>query len=458
METELEGRLPSAFVEYTRRMMGEELFGRFICGMSEPCPNSLRVNKAKMQDLSQLDTLSSMRQQVPWCDSGYYLAERPNYTFDPLLHAGYYYVQEASSMFVHSVLRQYIDRPVMMLDMCAAPGGKTTAAIGALPEESIVVSNEPVRQRANILAENVQKWGSALHIVTCNYPRDYAKSGLMFDVVLCDVPCSGEGMFRKDEGAISEWSVANVEKCSRLQREIVADAWKCLRPGGILIYSTCTYNIKENEENVRWISEELGADVLPVEIGEGWGITGSLLEGFALPVFRFIPGVSRGEGLFMAVLRKTDDDAAANRRMKPSRLKTAKFEHQWLINQDDYCIYTHKDRYIAVPRQMADIYAVACQSLNVVSAGVTLGEQKGRDIVPHQSLALSTALHTDAFPCVELTYEQAISYLRKETIVLDDGVERGFVIVKYKNAPLGFVKNIGNRANNLYPQEWRIRN
>ena len=477
--------------------MGEERWQKFMEGMEQPCPNSVRINKGKIIHNSQfiihncgcadgdsadnsancgcadgdssannyeLCIMNYELSQVGWCPDGYYLPERPDYTLDPLLHAGCYYVQEASSMFLDRVLRQYVSSPVRMLDMCAAPGGKTTTAMGALPGGSLVMSNEPVRQRANILAENVQKWGCPLNIVTNNYPKDYVRSGLQFDVVLCDVPCSGEGMFRKDEGAISEWSVANVEKCRQLQRDIVADAWQCLKTGGILIYSTCTYNIKEDEENVRWISEHLGAEVLPVEIVDDWRITGSLLPGFDAPVYRFIPGISRGEGLFMAVLRKSGDAAADNCRMKPARqktdkskLKAEKFPHQWLRSQEDFCVYRQGDRFVAIHKEMSDLYAVACQSLNIVHAGVTLGELKGRDIIPQQSLALSTQLCDGAFPMAELSYADAIAYLRKEAIVLDASVPRGFVVVTYRQHPLGFVKNLGNRANNLYPQEWRIR-
>lgn len=446
--------------------MGEERWQKFMEGMEQPCPNSVRINKVKSEECG----VRSVECGVGWCLNGYYLSERPDYTLDPLLHAGCYYVQEASSMFLDCVLRQYVSSPVRMLDMCAAPGGKTTTAMGALPGGSVVVSNEPVRLRANILAENVQKWGCPLNIVTNNYPRDYARSGLQFDVIICDVPCSGEGMFRKDEGAISEWSVANVEKCWQLQREIVADAWTCLRPGGILIYSTCTYNIKEDEENVRWISEELNAEVLPVKIGEDWNITGSLLAGFDVPVYRFIPGISRGEGLFMAVLRKSGD-AEEGSRMKPARqntdksrqktdkskLKVEKFPHQWLRSQSDFCVYRQGDRFVAIHKEMSDLYAVACQSLNIVHAGVTLGELKGRDIIPQQSLALSTQLCDGAFPMAELSYADAITYLRREAVVLPPSVPRGFVVVTFNGHPLGFVKNLGNRANNLYPQEWRIR-
>ena len=301
--------LPESFVSYTRETMGEELFAAFVSGLGEEAPVSIRVNRAKWDG----DVVHGER--VPWSADGYYLPDRPNFTFDPLLHAGCYYVQEASSMFVERVLGQYVTEPVEMLDMCAAPGGKSLAAIATLPEGSWLMSNEPIRQRASVLAENVSKWGSERMVVVNNYPEQISKSKLKFDVILCDVPCSGEGMFRKDAQAISEWSVQNVEKCRQLQREIVAEAWKCLRPGGLLIYSTCTFNTRENEENVRWIMDEYGAEILPVDIREEWNVVGSLLAEFDGPVYRFIPGVTRGEGIFMAVMRK---DGEWKAQKKPS--------------------------------------------------------------------------------------------------------------------------------------------
>ena len=207
-------------------------------------------------------------------------------------------------MFVTHILRQSGDCPQSALDLCAAPGGKSTALRSVLPPDCVLISNEPMGTRAQILLENVTKWGGTNHIVTNNYPRDFRKAKLKFDVILCDVPCSGEGMFRRDPNTISEWSLLNVEKCWRLQREIVADAWECLNPGGLLIYSTCTFNTKENEENIRWILDNYDAQVLDIPIDPSWHITGSLLEGFNQPVYRFIPGITRGEGLFVCALRK----------------------------------------------------------------------------------------------------------------------------------------------------------
>ena len=268
--------LPAEFIDQTRQLLGAERFGRYMQSFDEEAPVSIRLNPMKPCGKPVGG------QPVPWCRNAWYLAERPNFTFDPLLHAGCYYVQEASSMFLDTILQQYLpDGPVMALDLCAAPGGKSTLLRAALPEGSVLCSNEPVRNRAQVLSENLQKWGHGNSLVTNSLPRDYRKSGLRFGVVLCDVPCSGEGMFRKDEATIGEWSLAVVEKCWRLQRDIVADAWECLEEGGLMVYSTCTLNTRENEENVRWMVESLGAEVLPVTIDGQWNITGSLLPGLA---------------------------------------------------------------------------------------------------------------------------------------------------------------------------------
>ena len=356
-------QLPEDFIRYTREVMGEERFQRYLESFNEETPVSIRLNPRKTQGW----TVTDGAQPVPWCREGYYLPRRPNFTMDPLLHAGCYYVQEAGSMFVSHVLRQYVHQPVTMLDLCAAPGGKSTAAIASLPEGSVLTANEPIRQRANILSENIQKWGYPGCTVTNRYPKDFRKEGRRYDVILCDVPCSGEGMFRRDEATIGEWSMKNVEQCWRLQRDIVSDAWECLNDGGLLIYSTCTFNTKENEENVSWIIGQFGAQVLPVETQPEWNITDSLLDGFTEPVYRFIPGITRSEGLFMCVMRKPTPAP------------------------------------------------------------------------------------------IPLTYPQAIAYLRGEALTLPDDTPRGIVEVSFMGHTLGQVKNIGTRANNLYPKEWRIK-
>ena len=392
-------QLPAAFTETTRQLMGEERFGRYLQSFEEEPPVSIRMNPMKAVDMEVTDG-----EQVPWCRNGCYLKQRPNFTMDPLLHAGCYYVQEAASMFLDEALRQmhnaYVNhqpsaiRPLSALDMCAAPGGKSTLLRADLPEDCVLYSNEPIRNRANILLENVTKWGYKNHIVTNNYPKDYRKSKMHFDLILCDVPCSGEGMFRKDEATIREWSPQNVEKCWQLQREIVDDAWTCLNGGGLLIYSTCTFNTKENEENIRYFLERYDdMEVVPIDILPEWNITGSLLEGFHEPVYRFIPGITRSEGLFLCVLRKKGN-------LSPRPLQRAKelmkvLEPPFLLEGD--------------------------------------GER------------------------LNLPYHQAIAYLRGEALVLPEDTPRGIVEVSFMGHPLGQMKNIGTRANNLYPKEWRIR-
>ena len=336
-------KLPEDFIRETRLVMGEERFDRYLEAFNEEAPVSIRINPKFSWNVE--------RDIVPWCSEGYYLSGRPQFTFDPLFHAGCYYVQEAASMFVTHILRQFVKEPVAMLDMN-------------------------------------------------NYPRDFRKAKARFDVILCDVPCSGEGMFRKDPETISEWSLQNVEKCWRLQREIVADAWECLNPGGLLIYSTCTFNTKENEENVRWIISEFDdAEILEIPTEAEWHITGSLLEGFDAPVCRFIPGITKGEGLFICALRKNSDTGARG-------LGAARFD---------------------------------------------IRQMKGMSI-------LEPPYHrTTVPPTIELSYHEALRYLRGEALVLPADTPRGIVTITYKGFPLGPAKNIGNRANNLYPKPWRIK-
>lgn len=459
--------LPADFISYTKRLMGEELFNIFEKAIKEEATSSIRVNPLKC-DTSRIN-IPLEGGCIPWCKNsihGVYLKHRPNFTFDPLLHAGLYYVQEASSMFITKVLSQWVNTPVKMLDLCAAPGGKSTAAKSVLPAGSLLFSNEPMRNRANILSENIAKFGDKDIIVTNNFPSEYKKSGLMFDVILTDVPCSGEGMFRKDEVAIKEWSKQNVENCWQKQREIVSDIWSCLKPGGILIYSTCTFNTKENEENVKWISEELGASFLSVDINDDWCITGSLLNGFTEPVYRFIPGKTKGEGLFMAVLRKNADSIDNDRNSKikkDKRYKIPKGNNEimryanFLLNRDDFDITSNRDEIIAIPKKWKKDFDLAEKSLKVISAGITLGTVKGKDMVPSQQLALSTELNRAIFPVAELIYDDAIAFLRKEAVPLPFDTPKGYVLITYCSVPLGFEKNIGNRANNLYPMEWKIK-
>jgi len=448
-------KLSQPFIEQTKALLCEE-YTNFESALQEESPVSIRVNKTK-------SFLHNETMDVPWCSSGFYLGERLTFTFDPLFHAGCYYVQEASSMFVEQIIRNYVTEPTVALDLCAAPGGKSTHLRSLLPEGSFLVANEVIRNRSQILAENLIKWGHPDVAVTNNDPADFSDLGTLFDLILTDVPCSGEGMFRKDPGAIEEWSPENVTICYQRQRRIIADIWSALKPGGILIYSTCTYNLMEDEENIEWIKKELGAESLSVDVPQEWGITGNL-AGTDTPVYRFLPHKTKGEGFFLAALRKLGDDEIQPMRTKSSKknkkekpLEIPQQAKLWLQHPEDFNIERRGDFIVACRKNNAELINLLYQQLRVVHSGIIIGEVKGKDLIPHQSLAMSNELNTNEFSSCELTYEQAISYLRKEAIVLDATVPKGYLLLQYKNVPLGFVKNIGNRANNLYPQEWRIR-
>ena len=394
---------------------------------------------------------------VPWTQYGVYMQHRPLFTADPLFHAGCYYVQEASSMFVEQVVKQYVDAPVRALDLCAAPGGKTTHLLTLLPEGSMLVSNEPVPLRAQVLAENVIKWGYPSSVVTRNEPADFAPFRNFFDLIVVDAPCSGEGMFRKDDFAVEQWSVGNVMQCAERQKEILSDIWQSLRPGGLLVYSTCTFNAEEDEECVEWIVSELGAEPLAVEVNDDWGITGPLVGGN--PVYRFIPGYTRGEGFFLAVLRKNGNESSAQPRAARVQSAPAKVKKElegWLKNPSAYDFIADGENIVALPREHAAAITALCAKMRVLHAALPVATVKNNKLIPRHELAMSSELNQQAFNCVELPCEQALAYLHREALSLPDAPV-GHLLLTYNGAPLGFVKNLGNRANNLYPAEWRIR-
>ena len=475
-------QLPVDFTENMCRLLGEEEYNALAEALQGESPVSVRVNPWKWGECK--DSVA-VNEPIPWASGAMYLSERQPFTFDPLFHAGCYYVQEASSMFVQHVLHHYVPCACRMLDLCAAPGGKSTLARTALPEGSLLVSNEIIRTRAQVLAENMVKWGHPDVVVTQSAPADFTPLTHFFDVILADVPCSGEGMFRKDAESVDEWSMGNVDICWQRQRSIVSDVWDCLKPGGLFIYSTCTYNAWEDEENIRWMVQHFGAEPLQVPTEKEWGIRGDMTgKGNDLPVYRFLPSHVKGEGFFLAVMRKPIGDASEDERAfvaeptteihenNPKRQKKGKDSkgkdakgmtpsydacRQWLSDAEEFVWSVTDDTVSAVPVQWSGAVDLLKKYLVVLHAGVSVASLKGKDWIPHHSLAMSQRLRQSAFPCAEVDYDTAIAYLRHEAVTLDMSVPRGYVLVTYQGIPLGFVKNIGNRANNLYPVEWRIR-
>lgn len=446
--------LPLDFITRTRTLLGEE-FNQLEAALQADVPVSIRINRSK-------GTIAPSTERVQWSDTGYYLPERLSFTFDPLFHAGAYYVQEASSMFLEQAIRTYVSGPVKCLDLCAAPGGKSTHLLSLLPEGSLLVSNEVIRSRSYILSENSTKWGACHTIVTNNDPEEIGNFTHLFDVIVADVPCSGEGMFRKDTDSTNEWSVANVQLCASRQRRIIHDVWDALKPGGLLIYSTCTYNTEENEENIHYITQELGAEALSIPVEADWHVTGAFT--YNHPVYRFFPHKTKGEGFFLSVLRKAEGGTEILKfktKSKKDKAKTAPaipvLVNEWLVEPERFQLEMRGESILAFPTEHVDTWKQIASQLRIVSAGISLGEIKGKDILPAHALALSTVVNKEAFTQVELNWEDSVKYLRKEALLLPEQTRKGYVLVLYKGYPLGFVKHLGNRANNLYPQEWRIR-
>ena len=447
-------RLPEQFISRMQRELGVAE-AEALCAALETEPStSVRLNPAKMAEQKWGGG------RVAWSDYGYLLGERPAFTLDPDFHAGAYYVQEASSQFAGYIVSMAVggaeaSKGLRVLDMCAAPGGKSAHYATLVGERGLVVANEINRSRAAVLADNARKWGLGNMVVTCNDSARVADFEEWFDVVAVDAPCSGEGMFRKDEGAIAEWSMKNVQECAERQCDILDDVWDALKPGGILIYSTCTFNREENEKNALWIAEELGAEILPIPHDPAWGIT----EG--KPGYHFYPHKTKGEGFYLCAFRKAGVATGAFRipKQKNPVSETVEFKdimRSWLQHPDQWII-RQQDRFVvAYPAKYKQLIEFLNSQFICISTGFGIGELRGKTVVPQHALAMLKDLNTKAFNRVELSLEQALSYLRCEALTLPNAAA-GVLLLTYENVPLGFVKNVGNHCNNLYPKEWRIR-
>lgn len=398
-------------------------------------------------------------ERVPWSSFGYYLPRRPSFTFDPLFHAGAYYVQEASGMFLEQALRQTagLSRPLRVLDLCAAPGGKSTLLQTLLPADSLLVSNDVIRSRANILEENMIKWGGANVVVTSNDPHDLGRLENYFDVIVVDAPCSGSGLFRREPEAVREWSVDNVRLCSRRQQRILADCWPALRKDGLLIYSTCSYSREENEDILDWMVEDLGVTGCRVTVDADWRIVETAGRSGANG-YRFYPDKLRGEGLFMACLRKTGGAAFAAHRKKGSMGRVPKNDLEkignWVRADRGLAYFYHRELIHAIPDVLLAELSVLQSACYLRRAGVPIGKLSVKEFIPEHDLAMSTLIHP-VLPVLSLSKAQALTYLRKDELVKESD-HRGWMLVQYAGLNLGWIKVLPGRINNYYPKEWRI--
>lgn len=489
--------IPQAFQQQMCALLGNNEAGALCTALSSGnLPTSIRTNPFKPlkdgenlfrqtdnavspSDIADSPTLRS----VAWCPSGSYLSERPSFAHDPLWHAGAYYVQEAASMFIAQAYKviestfstdNMIGTPLKMLDLCAAPGGKSTLWRSLLPDEALLVANEPIRQRAQILAENLTKWGHPHTFVTQAFPDAFTSLEDTFDIIATDVPCSGEGMFRKDEQAREEWSPAAVISCADRQRDILTSVWPALKDGGFCVYSTCTFNREENEDLVAWACDTLGAELVEIPTDPAWNIAGDT-TGRNLPVYHFFPHRTEGEGLFLALLRKKKGEMFDDRRKlqilldaregngrkrgAKSSVKPNTTLLSWLENAEDFTFQCSVDGgWTAVPTAFVGIREQLAQVVPLLIGGIEIAEEKGKKLIPQHALAMSIAASSSAFPRVEIARNLALAYLHREAITLPAEAPRGYVLLTYRGLPLGFANNLGNRANNLYPNEWRLRN
>ena len=412
----------------------------------EPASVSVRINPFKVDDSEDFakEHFGGNVQRVPWSPFGFMLGERSRFTLDPLFHCGCYYVQDSSAMVVGSIFRELLpicgdcSRPVRVLDLCAAPGGKSTDLAASLRaafgNDFLLVSNEVMRSRVSVLADNMALWGDPNVVVTSVDPKAFACLEGFFDIIVADVPCSGEGMFRKDAKAVEDWSESTVNLCSTRQKRILADVWPSLRGGGALVYSTCTFEEAENDAIMEWVAGELGGVIQEYDYSVFPGViptrTGGLL----------VPGFVKGEGQFVSALVKNTGAAGFRLSGKPAAGSTERRKGNLLIH---------------IPESIAREVAVLDQ-LRPVQAGVAKGELKGRDLVPSADWALSLAFPEGCYPAADLDREAALKFLHRDSIFLKDA-PKGFVLVRFDGHPLGFVKNLGTRCNNLHPQGRKIK-
>lgn len=452
-------RLNTDFVRLLSEAVGHELSETILYALENTNPSvSVRFNPVKVPSSSIKEDLFSNlgdMKKVDWAEYGFVLGQRPNFTLDPNFHSGSYYVQDSSAMIVGHFFRESLKRipdlgrPIRVLDLCAAPGGKTTDISSSLREiygdDFILVSNEVVRQRASVLCDNVAIWGDPNVVVTSVDPKVFSRLEGFFDIIVADVPCSGEGMFRKDEDAVAQWSVDNVNLCASRQRRIISDVLPALSEGGILIYATCTFNRQENEDNVAWFVHNLNMEYIDIEVD----FPGPVKKEYGYGMY---PGRVPGEGQYCSVLSNGNS-------VRPYRFPKSK-GRSYVKNPGTY--FTNEMKFVdkgefmvAIPSNI--ISETDCiEPLKPLMTGTAFGTFKGGKLVPHADLALCQNLDYKAFEKAELERETALAYLHKDTVILRD-FPQGLILATYGGRGLGFLKNLGNRCNNLFPMNRRIK-
>jgi NOL1/NOP2/sun family putative RNA methylase len=453
--------LPDLLIQSLQGINGfnEEAF-KAVHQLAEPL-TSIRINpeKCNIQHLT-----FNIEEPVPWSSNGYYLSERPSFTLDPLFHAGAYYVQEASSMFLEQALKQTVDlsQPLKVLDLCAAPGGKSTLLQSLISKESVLISNEVIKTRVNVLSENITKWGAANVMVTNNDAKDFKRLQNYFDVIIVDAPCSGSGLFRKDTAAINEWSVNNVQLCGQRQQRILVDIISSLKENGVLIYSTCSYSKEEDEDICDWMIKELKIESVKLKLNSNRGIVETISEKENSFGYRFYPDKIKGEGFFIAVFKKQKNEVigkqqkVSKKNLEFATAKEINVCQAFLKKAADFFFIKQGEEIIAIPVHLQNDLISIQSSLYIKKAGIKTGTVIRNELIPDHELALSTILNA-SIPSVAVDLEMALQYLRRKEIKITTAF-KGWALITYNSLPLGWAKILPNRINNYYPVNWRIVN
>lgn len=444
--------LPQALIDKLDGVKGFEKEA-FLSAHEQSAVTSIRLNPKKPSESF------ANEESVPWCSDGRYLSERPVFTLDPLFHAGAYYVQEASSMFLHHVLQSVIkDRTgLRVLDLCGAPGGKSTLIASLLDDDSLLICNEVIRSRASILEENITKWGYANTWVSCNDPKSFSKLKGYFDIIVVDAPCSGSGLFRKDAAAIDEWSEDNVVLCYERQQRILADIWPALKQDGVLVYATCSYSEEEDESNLDWLAENYSVESFPVAIDEHWGVVETASTKHNMAGYRFYPDKVRGEGFFIGAIIKKDEVATVKLGKQRSVHNDKVFQQaKVLLNNKDWaCLEANKNEFCVVFKEHEHDWQMLKQFLYMRKVGIAIGMPTAKEWVPAHELALSID-KANCIPCVNVDERDALLFLKKEQMSVAPP-SKGWYIISYNGLGLGWIKSLGNRVNNYLPKNQRIR-
>ncbi len=442
--------LPKGFTQNILSLFPEEA-GYFFESLSKPFISSVRLNMLKPSAAFSNDDA------IEWCPNARYLEVRPSFIEDPLLHAGAYYVQESSSMFLDAVIRNLpIPENALALDLCAAPGGKSTLLLNALPQSALLVSNEIIKSRVGVLQENIIRWGAVNAVITNNDPKQFQKLGEVFDVIVVDAPCSGEGLWRRDPKAMDEWNEENVALCVGRQERILQDILPCLKPGGFLIYSTCTFNELENEKQVQQLIASANVEAYQIQIPATWPVYS--VDQFQ---FRFLPHKVKGEGLFMAVLKKPFEADTSNKFQKRNSLnfvpkKILPQIHPWFETPLAFDYFMENDFVYAFPKNSIPHYEWVRTNMYVKHAGICMGKlDKAGRLIPEHSLALANGLNKE-IERWEMDKDTALQYLKRANLTPPAQIKEGWCLASYQGLALGWVKILPNRVNNYFPAEYRI--